>query len=256
VDQNGDGFPDGVLQNTIAVQDPTTEGYFLFQGTSMASPHAAGAAAMVVAQGVTDPDKVEAILKATAQRQGSGDWDERYGAGIIDVSAAVSKAGGTERNTSLTVALVSVLGLALAGALPRRRVLGFALGVLAGSAGVLFPFRNDLGGPLELLTRGIGTWGGQLLGVEWYANPLLLSVLVPFGLVCLLYGRRSLRTFLGGLSIGYGAYLLGQAYLAHVDVAAVPNWFGSLLDRSWLAIHALASFGLGAMIVRAARRHG
>src|SRR5262249_49367420 len=52
VDQNGDGMPDGVLQNTIAIGDPTKDDYYGYMGTSMASPHVAGVAALVVGEGV------------------------------------------------------------------------------------------------------------------------------------------------------------------------------------------------------------
>lgn len=55
VDKNGDGKPDGVLQNTIKIQNPEAEDYLFFQGTSMASPHVAGAGALLASLGVTNP---------------------------------------------------------------------------------------------------------------------------------------------------------------------------------------------------------
>ena len=50
------------------IGDPTKDGYFAFMGTSMASPHVAGVAALVVGEGVTNPDEVEKILKDTARK--------------------------------------------------------------------------------------------------------------------------------------------------------------------------------------------
>src|SRR5690606_10757285 len=42
VDQNNDGMPDGVLQNTMVGGDPQKFDYLAWQGTSMATPHVAG----------------------------------------------------------------------------------------------------------------------------------------------------------------------------------------------------------------------
>ncbi len=94
IDQNGDGVPDGVLQNTVVPGDISRQDYLGFMGTSMASPHIAGVAALVVSQGVRDPDAVAKILKQTARRpvHFRGSVDTRYGAGIVDALAAVTEA--------------------------------------------------------------------------------------------------------------------------------------------------------------------
>ena len=62
-------------------------------GTSMASPHVAGAAALVMAAGVLDPTAVRNLLAATALDLGSNGRDKVFGFGLIDVAAAVAAAG-------------------------------------------------------------------------------------------------------------------------------------------------------------------
>ena len=79
----------GVLQNTIGRSDPTKDSYEYFQGTSMAAPHVAGVAALIVSLGVKAPKDVEAILLKTARKK---EDSSRYGAGILDAAAAVKAA--------------------------------------------------------------------------------------------------------------------------------------------------------------------
>ena len=89
VDQNSDGYGDGVLQQTFSGGDPCDFGLWFFQGTSMATPHVSGVAALLIANGVTGPDNVRNRLESTAEDKGTPGWDEEYGWGIVDAYAAL-----------------------------------------------------------------------------------------------------------------------------------------------------------------------
>lgn len=62
-------------------------------GTSSASPHVAGIAALLVAQGVTKPAAVEALIKATALDLGAAGRDDEYGHGLIQPRGALRGLG-------------------------------------------------------------------------------------------------------------------------------------------------------------------
>lgn len=93
-DYNGDGYMDGVLQQTFdkATGDP---GYYFYIGTSMASPHVAGVAALVKSanSALTNAD-IRNILETTAEDLGAAGWDQYFGHGIVDAYAAVQAAAG------------------------------------------------------------------------------------------------------------------------------------------------------------------
>jgi len=59
------------------------------QGTSMASPHVAGLAALLMSQGVTAPAAVEALIVATAKDLGDKGRDNSFGAGLIQPRSAL-----------------------------------------------------------------------------------------------------------------------------------------------------------------------
>ncbi len=88
IDQNGDGYPDGILQQTFTI-DSSDFGYYFFQGTSSATPHVSGVAALLISHGVTDPDAVRAAIEGTARDVGPLGWDPQHGWGVVDAHAAL-----------------------------------------------------------------------------------------------------------------------------------------------------------------------
>ena len=95
VDQNGDGYVDGVLQQTHDGTNYSTFGYYFYEGTSMACPHVAGVAALLIAKagGTMPPDAVRAALQNTATDLGTVGWDQYYGYGLVNANAALSSIG-------------------------------------------------------------------------------------------------------------------------------------------------------------------
>jgi serine protease len=67
--------------------------YYYYQGTSMATPHVAALAAMLMQQGITSPAAVEAAIKQFARDLGRPGLDSEYGAGLIQPRATLRGLG-------------------------------------------------------------------------------------------------------------------------------------------------------------------
>jgi serine protease len=97
VDATGDGWVDGVFSTAWDDQSSPPRGtYTHYQGTSMAAPHVAGVAALVlsVAPDMT-PAEVETVLLQTANDLGMPSWDIVFGWGLVDAFRAVTAAMNT-----------------------------------------------------------------------------------------------------------------------------------------------------------------
>lgn len=238
VDQNGDGYKDGVLQNTIKIRTPEEEDYLLFQGTSMASPHVAGVVALLESLGYTNPKVVKAILQKSARKKGL-DLPKGYGAGILDAEKAVYLAGFIDGLIKLILAIVMVFFLLYS----LRGVRGAALtvispqfitGLIIGSCGLFFlpsmgveniPFKN-------VLLRGFPQWDIAILGAEFHGNLLFYSALFPLVLSFIFFPSRFLNKLATGFTTGVAAHLLFFFIFRPAEIQFIPGFL--FLDRIWL----------------------
>jgi len=90
-DLNHDGYADGILSTLMdGASPPFTPIYGFYMGTSMACPHAAGVAALMLAVNpALTPAQIETLMKSTAVDLGLPGRDNDYGSGLVDAYEAV-----------------------------------------------------------------------------------------------------------------------------------------------------------------------
>jgi serine protease len=84
----------GIAQMTFGQTYSRFEISDQYYGTSMATAHVSAVAALVIASGVLhndpSPQRVVALIEATARDLGSRGRDDRYGWGLVDAGAATA----------------------------------------------------------------------------------------------------------------------------------------------------------------------
>jgi serine protease len=227
-----------------------------FNGTSMASPHVAGIAAMVESLGVTDPEAVRDALTSTARPK---DEPKLYGAGIVDAGAAASHAFW--KHVAIRGLALLALALLVGQRIRKRggkvaRTFGSVTGALVASVGLL-PVAPLLGlaayagkarTALELAMRPLGEWDLVLLGAGTHRWLLLASALPALVLTMLGFASQRARPFIGGIALGTAALLAQLAWSG--DAAFVG---GPMLARLFAVANALVCLWLARMALDAKR---
>ncbi len=227
-----------------------------WNGTSMATPHVAGAAALLVSLGVTDPAAVESVLARSARVVDSSDKGRLlYGAGILQADAAarwVTLVQGLARlGATLGLAFLLLRGLRKANTTLGAGRAGFWLAALATGPGLLFfaPFvfsREHFA--VDLLSRPVADLD-LLVDATLHRWLPLANVLWPLALAAVGFSVKALRPFIAGAAVGTAAYL---ATTAGLGFAYGP--FGKTLLTFWCAGNALACLGVARAVLLDASR--
>jgi serine protease len=238
----------GVLQDTI--DGKGGHHYAELQGTSMATPHVAGAAAVLLSTGLP-PDAVRRALLDSARSQGEG-WNERYGYGNLDLGAALSRGAGATVDAT-RFALGAVFALLVGQLAATRQRFRFASGLVAGlTAGGLFvvPLLPIGGGELlHLLGSPVLEWPAVVVSPWWVQFPLWLSALLPAFVAFTLGAFTPSRWLATGLACGIGAHLLHGAATGTLAPWFLPHTFGTV----WLLGNAATCILLALVLGRVQR---
>jgi len=232
-----------VTQQTICNKGRNKcESFPAWNGTSMASPHVAGAAALVMSLGVTDPVAVESALRNTARVVDSSEGAKKlYGAGILQAASAVERV--TAVHAILRLLVLLGLTFVIARSAQKRNANAsspwtplYWLPALAAGPGLFFfaPWvlpRVHLA--VDLLARPLGDLD-LFLGVNVHNFLPLANGLIPFALTALAFGLKKARPAVAGFSAGTAAYLVSVAALGEVT-----GPFGKVALIGWAAANAV-----------------
>ncbi|MBI2137567.1 S8 family serine peptidase, partial [Candidatus Woesearchaeota archaeon] len=106
---DGVGIKPDVTAPGVGIKSSVPGGYSAYQGTSMATPHVAGAAALLLSKNNKfTPQQIRMVLENTAADFGTEGKDTSYGYGVINLSAALNA-------NAAIIAKDSVSGSILAG---------------------------------------------------------------------------------------------------------------------------------------------
>lgn len=255
------GQSGGILQNTIDGKGNSV--FKSLQGTSMASPHVAGVAALIRSLGVRSPKKIKRILFASADKV-DNDSKNYFGAGRLNAYKAVLMASGKKAieysdpnkqifnyniNTKAFSPMksISMLGLAVALAFLFRRKYHFPwsaniiFGIVLGSCGIfILRVVQHIHFPQWFFQLGSSSLVeiGNFNASTGILNPITASFLIPFLFIIFFLGHPGIKWFAIGSAFGVSAALI-------VNTISFPGmmWIESdILSRVFLVFNIILTF--------------
>lgn len=223
----------GIVQDTI---DSGADGHAFkeLQGTSMASPHVAGAAAVLLGAGAGSAATTTRLLERGAVDLGAPGPDTRFGHGRLDLAASGHLLLRQRGELFLAGGLLAGLLVAFGGG-ARRGLVALTAALTAGGLFFVPLIPLPPSQALDLLSRPLLSWPVPFIGPRLASNPLWLSALLPALLTFVIGPTRSLGWLSAGLSAGVGAHLLHGA----ITGSLAPTWLPQAAQTTWLAVNGL-----------------
>lgn len=232
----------GILQSTVDGQGGSA--YQSFQGTSMATPHVAGALAVLLGRGLS-PRAATHTLYATAVDLGGQGYDETFGHGRIDLGKAMTQAvwvRGFERfglGFGFTLMLVLLVGLG------SKEIAGAGLVAAFTAGGAFFLTAIGPGAITHWLSLDLLRWPAQF-DPGWVHNPVWASAALGLGVMFFLGLFKRTNLLATGVCIGLGTTLITGG--VNQSLAAFD---GATLNRWWLVGNGIVLLLAGGVLLTA-----
>lgn len=227
-----------ILQQTICDHGRNRcEEFASWSGTSMATPHVAAIAALVMSMGVTNPSAVESILRSSAQRPEHGIRDPNlYGAGIVNAASAVKAVQNRQvfmRGFGMLLVFAAVFKRIKDKSGKLENPMFWVTPAVFAAYGLFFLPRiiPHTFPAVEYLMRPPGDWT-MLANLTLHKFLPLGSSFLPLGLASIFYHNHKLRPIIGGFSIGTAGFLLGT-FATNFHTFPL-GWFGML---AWTVVN-------------------